>query len=90
MRQRPVSVCGELAGDPLYAPLLIGMGASDLSVAMGSLPQIKYLIRRIHLHDAKHMAVRVLRCEEPEAIREELESFYEGVMGDTLSGIKNL
>jgi phosphotransferase system enzyme I (PtsI) len=90
MMNRPVSVCGELAGDPLYAPLLIGLGASDLSVAMGSLPHIKYLIRRIRLHDAKHLAIRVLRCEDAEGIQEQLQGFYEEIMGDTLSPLNNL
>jgi len=90
MRGVPVSVCGELAGDPLYAPLLLGLGASDLSVSMGSIAQIKYLIRRISLHDAKHLAIRVLRCEESEDIQKELESFYETVMGDTFRELKEI
>jgi phosphotransferase system enzyme I (PtsI) len=88
MRNVPVSVCGELAGDPLFAPLLIGLGATDLSVAMGSLPHIKYLLRRISLHEAKHLAIRVLRCETPDAIQEQLEAFYEAAMGETLIGLR--
>ena len=36
-----VSVCGEMAGDPIYVPLLLGLGADDLSVAPGSLPAVK-------------------------------------------------
>jgi phosphotransferase system enzyme I (PtsI) len=90
MRNVPVSVCGELAADPLFAPLLIGLGASDLSVSMGSLPHIKYLIRRISLHDAKLLAIRVLRCEEPGKIQEELETFYEKAMGETIKVLKSL
>jgi phosphotransferase system enzyme I (PtsI) len=88
MRNVPVSVCGELAGDPLFAPLLIGLGATDLSVAMGSLPHIKYLLRRISLHEAKHLAIRVLRCETPDAIQEQLEAFYEAAMGEALIGLR--
>jgi phosphotransferase system enzyme I (PtsI) len=90
MRNVPVSVCGELAADPLFAPLLIGLGASDLSVAMGSLPQIKYLIRRINLHEAKLLAIRVLRCEDPEAIQQEIEDFYEKAMGETIKALEGL
>jgi phosphotransferase system enzyme I (PtsI) len=88
MHKVPVSVCGELAGDPLYAPLLIGLGADDLSVSMGSLAHIKYLLRRISLHEAKHLAIRVLGMEEPVAIREELEAFYEAAMGETVAMLK--
>jgi len=88
MRSVPVHVCGELAGDPLYAPLLIGLGASHLSVAISSLPQVKYLIRRFSLHDAKHLAIRVLRCDSQEGIQQELEAFYEKSMGDALIRLK--
>lgn len=80
-RNVPVSVCGELAGDPLYAPLLLGMGASELSVAWGAVPEIKYLIRRMSIREARKMVVRVLRSNNPEAIRSELESFYREIMG---------
>jgi phosphotransferase system enzyme I (PtsI) len=90
MKKVPVSVCGELAGDPLYAPLLIGLGAKDLSVSTGSIAQIKYLVRRLKLHDAKHLAIRVLRCSEPDEIQAELESFHDGIMGDTLKALKAL
>lgn len=82
MRGVPVSVCGELAGDPLYAPLLLGLGASELSVAMGSLPRIKYLIRRMRHQDAKKLAVEVLRCETSDSIQKTLEDFYKDSMGD--------
>jgi phosphotransferase system enzyme I (PtsI) len=88
MKKIPVSVCGELAGDPLWAPLLIGLGAADLSVSMGSLAHIKYLIRRIKLHDARHLAIRILRCNEPDEIQQELREFYEATMGDTIKGIE--
>lgn len=89
MRNVPVSVCGELAGDPLYAPLLIGLGASELSLAIGSVPLVKYLIRRIRLNDAKRLAVRVLRCEEPEEIQALLEAFYEESMGETIRPLRD-
>ncbi len=44
-----VGVCGEMAGDPLLTPLLLGLGVNELSVAPPSVPQIKYLIRRLKL-----------------------------------------
>jgi phosphoenolpyruvate-protein phosphotransferase (PTS system enzyme I) len=88
MRHVPVSVCGELAADPLFAPLLIGLGAQELSVSMGAFPRIKYLLRRISLHDAKHLAIRVLRCEETDQILGELEAFYEKAMGEAIETLK--
>ena len=40
-----VGVCGEMAGDPVLVPLLLGLGVDELSVAPPTVPQIKFLIR---------------------------------------------
>ncbi|MFT6582349.1 MAG: phosphotransferase system enzyme I (PtsI) [Alphaproteobacteria bacterium] len=45
----PVSVCGEMAGDPRYVALLLGLGVRDLSMSAPSLPQVKQRIRNIDL-----------------------------------------
>ncbi|HVI90058.1 MAG TPA: phosphoenolpyruvate--protein phosphotransferase [Dongiaceae bacterium] len=42
-----ISVCGEIAGDPRFTPLLLGLGIQDLSMASGSLPRVKQRIRNI-------------------------------------------
>jgi phosphotransferase system, enzyme I, PtsP len=44
---KPVSVCGEIAGDPATAILFLGMGASALSVNASNVPRIKWVIRTI-------------------------------------------
>jgi phosphoenolpyruvate-protein phosphotransferase (PTS system enzyme I) len=59
----PVSVCGEMAGDPVLTPLLVGLGVDELSVATPYVPTIKYLIRRMKLEDAKKLAEFALGCE---------------------------
>jgi len=71
-----VGVCGEMAADPVYAPLLLGLGAGSLSVAASSLPEIKYLVRRMDMQDARKMADEVLGLTDPRSIFETLESFY--------------
>jgi len=43
----PVSVCGEIAGDPKFAPLLLGLGIQDLSMAAPALPRVKQRIRSL-------------------------------------------
>jgi phosphotransferase system enzyme I (PtsI) len=43
----PISVCGEIAGDPKYVPLLLGLGIQDLSMAPVNLPRVKQRIRSI-------------------------------------------
>src|SRR6185369_2035987 len=49
-------VCGEIAGDPVLAPLLIGLGVDELSAAPTVVPQVKYIVRRLKLSEAKALA----------------------------------
>lgn len=58
-----VGVCGEMAGDPIMTPLLLGLGVDELSVAPPNVPQIKYLIRRLKLSEARELAEFALNCE---------------------------
>lgn len=58
-----VSVCGEMGGDPVLAPLLIGLGVDELSAAPPLVPQIKFLIRRVKLSEARELAAFALQCE---------------------------
>ncbi len=66
---RPVSVCGELAGDPLGALLLLGLGIDSLSMSAGSLPRIKRVIRSVPLEHARRLAEASLDCERGEEVR---------------------
>jgi len=56
----PVAVCGEMAGDPEYVPLLIGLGIEELSVAAPRLLPAKREIRRTELMAARELAGRAL------------------------------
>ncbi len=49
----PVSVCGEMAGDPRYIPLLLGLGIRELSMASTNLPRVKQRIRNLDLLSAE-------------------------------------
>jgi phosphotransferase system enzyme I (PtsI) len=59
----PVTVCGEMAGDPVYVPLLLGLGVDELSAAPPAIPQLKFLIRRLKLAEARELAEFALGCE---------------------------
>jgi phosphotransferase system enzyme I (PtsI) len=56
-------VCGEMAGDPVLVPLLLGLGVTELSAAPGTIPQIKYLIRRLKMSEARALAEFALESE---------------------------
>ncbi|MGH7989892.1 MAG: phosphoenolpyruvate--protein phosphotransferase [Limisphaerales bacterium] len=61
-------VCGEIAGDPALAPLLIGLGVDELSAAPTVVPQVKYIVRRLKLSEAQALAAFALQCESPSEI----------------------
>ena len=80
----PVSICGEIAGDPIYAALLLGMGASSLSLTAVMLPEVKYFIRQIKTEDARALVAEVLQINEPEAVVQRLEAFRSERIGHLL------
>jgi phosphotransferase system enzyme I (PtsI) len=63
-----VGVCGEIAGDPVLTPLLIGLGVDELSAAPPVVPQVKYIVRRLKLNEAQELAASALQCESPSEI----------------------
>jgi phosphotransferase system enzyme I (PtsI) len=69
----PVSVCGEMAGDPRYTSLLIGLGIRVLSMAPVNLPRIKQRVRSLTVSEARRLADRVMAERDEERIAELLE-----------------
>jgi phosphotransferase system enzyme I (PtsI) len=65
-----VGVCGDLAGDPLAAPVLVGLGVSELSMAPSLLPEVKEAVRAVSLADAKELSSRALACRSAGEVRE--------------------
>lgn len=66
---REVSICGEMAGDPLAVPLLLGMGVHSLSMGAGSLLRVKWVIRSFSRTRAKELLAAALRCEQASSVR---------------------
>jgi phosphotransferase system enzyme I (PtsI) len=58
-----VSLCGEMAGDPLFTILLLGLGLRSLSMAAGNIPIVKKIIRSISMADAQRVRRKVLGFE---------------------------
>ncbi|MGI6433377.1 MAG: phosphoenolpyruvate--protein phosphotransferase [Sphaerochaetaceae bacterium] len=59
----PVAICGEMAGDPLFTVLLLGLGIDELSMSPQSLLEIKSIIRSISLADAQKLAKKVMEMD---------------------------
>ncbi len=75
----PVSVCGEIAGDPRYAPLLVGLGVRELSMAGTALPRVKQRIRRLAAGPATQRARAIMDQADEARIAALLDDFNEGL-----------
>ncbi|MGB7211567.1 MAG: phosphoenolpyruvate--protein phosphotransferase [Gemmatimonadales bacterium] len=73
----PVSVCGEMASDPLTAVLLVGLGYTSLSVAPPALPLIKWVLRSVPYSVAHEVATAARDATSPGAVLASLERAVE-------------
>jgi phosphotransferase system enzyme I (PtsI) len=58
-----VNVCGEMSGDPLFTPLLVGLGLRQLSLSPNNLPAVKAIVRRLDLSDTEQIAAEALSLD---------------------------
>ena len=72
----PVTVCGEVAADPRFTPLLLGLGVCELSVTARALPVIKHAVRSASIVNAVQLAEKVLSLGTALEIEELLEQEY--------------
>jgi len=68
--QRPVGVCGEAAGDPGLAVVLVGLGVSSLSMTPRSLPAVARVLSTVSLEQAKDLAAQALAARSAEDARD--------------------
>jgi phosphoenolpyruvate-protein kinase (PTS system EI component) len=69
-----VGVCGEVAGEEVATPILIGLGVRELSVNPKQVPLIKAAVRRWSLSDARRLADQALSLDNGHAVRELVEA----------------
>ncbi|MDR7023859.1 PTSINtr with GAF domain, PtsP [Pseudomonas peli] len=70
---KPVSICGEMAGDPACAVLLMAMGFDGLSMNATNLPKVKWLLRQISLGKAQELLGQVMNIDNPQVIHSTLQ-----------------
>ncbi|MDI1334651.1 MAG: phosphoenolpyruvate--protein phosphotransferase [Lacunisphaera sp.] len=75
-----VCVCGEMAGDPLFTPLLLGLGVDELSMTPTLLPAVKFLIRAMKLSDARQLAAAAFAQTDAKKTYALIEAFYNSRM----------
>ncbi|CAI8944403.1 MULTISPECIES: phosphoenolpyruvate--protein phosphotransferase [Pseudomonas] len=70
---KPVSICGEMAGDPAAAVLLMAMGFDSLSMNATNLPKVKWMLRQINLSKARELLAELMTIDNPQVIHSSLQ-----------------
>jgi phosphotransferase system enzyme I (PtsI) len=76
----PVSVCGEMAADPVLMPLLVGLGLREFSMTPAAIPVAKQVVRGLRVSDTARLAGRALKAATA--------SDVEKVLADSLTAAK--
>ncbi|NLI03334.1 MAG: phosphoenolpyruvate--protein phosphotransferase [Candidatus Fermentibacter daniensis] len=87
---RWVGVCGQIAGEPLAVPILLGLGVDELSVSISLIPNIKKMIGAVDTGEARDLARRALSARSALEVRQLTRSYVQGrfptILLDGLSG----
>ena len=75
----PITVCGELAGEPAGAVLLLGMGYRKLSMNNHNLLKVKWVVRNVSQQDSAALLQRVLQLESPKEVRQQVNLYLETI-----------
>ncbi len=73
--RKPVSVCGEMGGNPMLTPLLMGLGLRSFSMNASAVPRVKQVVRSVGIDDCARFARRVMEQSDPAVIRAMVAGF---------------
>jgi phosphotransferase system enzyme I (PtsI) len=76
----PVTLCGELAADPLAVPVLLGLGLQEFSMHPPALPVVRSLIRSISWAEARRIARKALSMATAKEVEEYLLESFSGLL----------
>ncbi|MFO8089863.1 MAG: phosphoenolpyruvate--protein phosphotransferase [Desulfatiglandaceae bacterium] len=65
-----IGICGEMAGNPLWTPLLLGLGIDEISANPTSIPEIKDVICNLNMEEATEIADKALQCSSASEVDE--------------------
>ena len=82
---KPITVCGEIAGDPHFLPILLGLGFDHLSCAPPLLQELKFFGRRFTYEECRELVNEILTMGRPVHIKERLKEFYDLRVADLLA-----
>jgi phosphotransferase system enzyme I (PtsI) len=67
-------ICGEMAGDIVLTPFLVGVGLDEFSVGSGQLPHVKYAIQSLERDRCRDLVEELMGLADPEMIRARCEA----------------
>jgi phosphoenolpyruvate-protein kinase (PTS system EI component) len=70
MGKIPLIICGEMAGSPVYAAILIGLGAKELSMNPNSIPRVRKIISGIAFEEARDITKQLLKCNDSDTVEQ--------------------
>jgi len=86
-RQKWIGLCGEIAGQKKFLPLMVGLGLSELSMSSPLIPEIKALMSELDSNECQQLLNAVLLCDDARAVEDMLEDFGELRSKDKIIGI---
>jgi len=78
----PVFMCGEMAGESIYAPILVGMGVNELSTNPQAIPIIKNAIRMLNVGQARKFVDELLKLTTTDQIERLMDSTYGSLLNN--------
>jgi phosphoenolpyruvate-protein kinase (PTS system EI component) len=83
---KPAAICGEIAGDHWFTPILLGLGFRELSMAPVFLPRVKLMLRSWTLEECRALASRALSMHSTTAVRRLLQEEIQPRWSEQLGG----
>jgi len=77
----PVTICGEMAGEPMIAPVLLGLGIRELSMSAVSVPEVKATIRKMSVTDNEALIKRIEKLPTAAEVRAMVSEYVFGLAG---------
>src|SRR5262249_13770633 len=82
-------VCGEMASTPVYAVLLVGLGARELSMTPSSIPRVRRAIAGIDMRNATRIAAECLAAATPDAVEDLVREQFRALWPELFSAVKS-
>ena len=73
----PVTICGEMAGSPVYVPILLGLGANQLSMNFNSISRVRKIVQEIAVEEARELVKILETCRTADEVEDSVTSFYQ-------------